>query len=123
MNWVPVITAIATVAGALGIAYAVFTSARVQSTINLYKEENTAQGKRITTLEGDNRLALEKLEAMRRENDMLRDLATGRTAIEALAADIRVSNGERAAEHQALMESQQGILKALEAIERKLAAA
>lgn len=103
MNFLPILATIATVAGGLGIAYAVFTSARVQSTINLYKEENTAQGKRITTLEAETRVSLEKLEALRRENDMLRDLATGRSVMDGLASDLRASEEMRRQEHQAMM--------------------
>ena len=99
MNLLPIFATIATIAGGLGIAYAVFTSARVQSTINLYKEENTAQGKRISTLETETRVAQEKLTALQRENDMLRDLATGRTAVEALSREIRDAEAQRKDEH------------------------
>lgn len=99
VDLLPIFATIVTVAGALGIVYAVFTSARVQSTINLYKEENIAQGKRIATLDSDVRLATEKLEAIRRENDMLRDLTTGKTAIEAMTVTFNREENLRHQEH------------------------
>lgn len=73
------------IAGMLGIAYAVFTSARVAKTIELYKLENEAQGKRIKSLEDEDKVKAERLAAVERENVLLRDLATGNTAIQTLA--------------------------------------
>lgn len=78
------VTAVLGVIAGLGVAYAVFTSARVSKTIELYKLENEAQGKRIKTLEEEDRAKAERLAAVERENLLLRDLATGRTATEEL---------------------------------------
>lgn len=99
MDLLPIFATIATVSGGLGIAYAVFTSARVQSTISLYKEENLAQGQRIATLGTDVRVAKEQLEAMRRENDILKDLATGKSAMDAMAVMLHQEEGLRHQEH------------------------
>lgn len=71
-----ILAAIVGITGALGIAYAVFTSARVKQTIELYEKENKAQGTRISSLE----IEVEKL---REQNEVLRDLATGKSAIDA----------------------------------------
>lgn len=79
-----VIAAVLALSGTLGIAYAVFTSARVSKTIELYKLENEAQGKRIATLEQEDRAKAERLAAVERENILLRDLATGTSAIQTL---------------------------------------
>lgn len=114
MDFLQILATIAAVSGGFGIAYAVFTSAKVQSTINLYKEENTAQGKRITTLDADVRVAKEALEAMKRENDMLRDLATGKTALEAMMATLTREETQRHAEHQAMMVVLEAIAKRLD---------
>lgn len=99
----PILAAIATAAGGLGVAYAVFTSAKVQSTILLYKEENAAQGKRITSLEAESKVAVEAMAALRRENDVLRDLATGRSTMEALASDMRDAENLRREEHRQMI--------------------
>lgn len=99
MDSLPLLAAILTVAGGMGIAYAVFTSARVQSTITLYKEENEAQGKRITTLSFDMQAAKEQLKLILRENEMLKDLATGKSAIEAMSVMLTREESQRHQEH------------------------
>lgn len=102
-EWLPAVGVVAGMAGLLGIAYAVFTSARVQKTVDLYKLENEAQGKRIATLEADIARSTERLAAVEKENAVLRDLATGRTIMEALARDIREAESLRKEEHREMM--------------------
>lgn len=97
------LTATAVITGALGIAYAVFTSARVKTTIELYQTENEAQGKRIKSLEDEGRIHAEQIGSLKRENDTLRDLATGRSAVEALSAALRTEQSLRREEHNAMM--------------------
>jgi len=92
------------VVGILGITYAVFTSARVQKTVDLYKMENEAQGKRIATLEAEDKRKAERLAAIEKENETLRDLATGRSVMEKLANDIREAETLRRTEHHAMMQ-------------------
>ena len=98
-----ILAAVAAIAGALGIFYAVFTSARVKTTIELYQTENEAQGKRIKSLEDDSRIKAEQIGSLKRENDTLRDLATGRSAVEALAATLTAEQSLRREEHNAMM--------------------
>lgn len=98
-----VLGAVAGLAGALGIAYAVFTAAKVKTTIELYQTENEAQGKRIKSLEEDARLQAEQIGGLKRENETLRDLATGRSVLEGLAADVRQAETLRLEEHREMM--------------------
>lgn len=99
-----VLAAIAAVAGGLGVAYAVFTSSRVQTTIRLYQQENEAQGKRIKSLEDEGRIHAEQIGSLKRENETLRDLATGRSLLEGLVASIAEHEQLRQTEHRAMME-------------------
>ena len=99
-----VLAAIAAVAGGLGVAYAVFTSSRVQTTIRLYQQENEAQGKRIKSLEDEGRIHAEQIGSLKRENETLRDLATGRSLLEGLVASIAENEQLRQTEHRAMME-------------------
>jgi len=102
----PLLTAVAAalgIIGLLGVAYAVFTSARVTKTLELYKAENEAQGKRIASLEAEDARKTERLAAVERENVVLRDLATGRSVMEALANDIRAAETLRRTEHESMM--------------------
>jgi hypothetical protein len=101
--WLSAVAGIAALAGILGIAYAVFTSARVQKTLELYKEENAAQGKRIDSLEKERNVATERIAALERENVVLRDLATGRSVMEKLAQDVTTNEALRREEHNAMM--------------------
>lgn len=98
------VSMIAALAGTLGIAYAVFTSAKVQKTVDLYKLENEAQGKRIKTLEDERTLDRERLAAVEKENLVLRDLATGRSVMTEMANDYREAEKLRKAEHAKMMQ-------------------
>lgn len=104
----PIISALGAVLGMmgfLGVAYAVFTSAKVQKTVELYKLENEAQGKRIGTLEGDKTTLGERVAALERENLTLKDLATGKTFMEVLSKEITEAEAQRLAEHRAMLEA------------------
>jgi hypothetical protein len=104
----PIVSAIGAVLGGmglLGVAYAVFTSAKVQKTVELYKLENEAQGKRIGTLEGDKTTLGERVAALERENLTLKDLATGKTFMEVLSKEITEAEAQRLLEHRAMLEA------------------
>lgn len=105
---------VAAVAGTLGIAYAVFTSAKVQKTVDLYKLENEAQGRRIATLEEERTRTTERLAAVEKENLVLRDLATGRSVMEALAKDYREAEAVRKTEHDTMMRLLSDIQEAIQ---------
>lgn len=101
----PIVSAIGAVlgmVGLLGVAYAVFTSAKVQKTVELYKLENEAQGKRIGTLEAEKVTQGERLAAVERENLTLKDLATGKTFLEGLSHEMQDAENQRMVEHQAM---------------------
>lgn len=89
--------------GLLGVAYAVFTSAKVQKTVELYKLENEAQGKRIGTLEAEKVTQGERLAAVERENITLKDLATGKSFLEGLSREMQAAENQRMIEHQAMI--------------------
>jgi type II secretory pathway component PulJ len=104
-----VLVAVSILAAAFGVAYAVFTSARVRTTIEVYEKENAAQGKRIDTLEKDAEVAATRIKALEEQNTTLRDLATGKTAIEAFALVYERTQHERASEHQSVLKMLEGI--------------
>lgn len=83
----PVLSAIVAVAGALGVAYAVFRSATTTKTLELYKGENEVQGKAIAR----QALMLTEQEArittVERENEVLRNLVIGHEQLEMLVKD------------------------------------
>lgn len=74
-------------AGALGVAYAVFRSTTVTKTVELYKSENEVQGKAIAR----QALQLAEQEArilvLERENAILRDLVIGKEQLDMLLKD------------------------------------
>jgi hypothetical protein len=94
------LAAVIGVIGMLGVAYAVFTSAKIQKTVELYKLENEAQGKRIGTLEIEKVTQGERLAALERENATLRDLATGKSFMEVFSKEMSESESQRMREHQ-----------------------
>lgn len=105
MDLLALLAPIGVLAAALGIFYAIFTTNRVKTTIEVYEKENTAQGKRISTLEHDNEVKEARITSLERENVTLRDLATGRSAIEAFVLVFERSQRERAEEHRQTLET------------------
>lgn len=120
----PLVSALGAVVGMmglLGVAYAVFTSAKVQKTVELYKLENEAQGKRIDTLEKEKVTWAERLAVLERENGILEDLATGKTFIGELSREIHEAESQRMAEHKAMTAVLEKTNGALEEIKDTLA--
>lgn len=75
------------VAGALGVAYAVFRSTTVTKTLELYKTENEVQGKAIARqavllVEQEARITM-----LEKENEVLRNLVIGHEQLEMLVKD------------------------------------
>lgn len=99
----PLASAILALAGALGVFYAVFRSATVQKTLDLYREENEALGKAVARLQGDYLTILAKNEELLRANSVLQETVSGREAVKALAAQLATFQGERHKEHEAMV--------------------
>lgn len=97
-----VLGAILAVAGALGIAYAVFRSATVQKTLDLYRSENEALGKAVARLQGDYLTIVAKAEELERANRVLQETVSGREAIQALATHLSKEQQARSDEHRVL---------------------
>lgn len=70
--------------GTLGIAYAVFRSATVQKTLDLYKGENEALGKAVARQQADIVTLTTKVEELEKANAVLRDTVSGTAAVETL---------------------------------------
>lgn len=90
--------------GILGIAYAVFRSATVQKTLDLYRSENEALGKALARQQADLLALTAKAEELERANGVLQRTVSGTTAIEALKGELARYQTDRAGEHQKLME-------------------
>lgn len=95
----PVMGLVLAVAGALGVAYAVFRSATVTKTLDLYKEENEALGKALARQQADLLALSERLRGIEEENRVLRNVVTGKEHFDALEREA----GKRAAEHASIM--------------------
>lgn len=92
------------VAGALGIAYAVFRSTTVTKTLELYQGENEVQGKAIARqavllVEQDARIV-----ALEKENEVLRNLVIGHEQLEMLVRDTVARSIQHAEQLEALNE-------------------
>jgi D-aminopeptidase len=90
--------------GLLGIAYAVFRSATVQRTLDLYRSENEALGKAVARLTADQLTLQAKTEQLETANKVLQDTVSGRDAIERLGIRLVEFQADRATEHKAMME-------------------
>lgn len=85
---ISVVGGVLALAGLLGVAWAVFRTRLQQTTIELYRADNEALRARVDTLEAErnrDRTRLEEMHgelvALREERALLRDLATGTTAL------------------------------------------
>lgn len=108
-----------TLAGAFGIAYAVFRSTTVTKTLELYKTENEAQGRAVarqavTLLEQEARLA-----ALEKENEVLRKLVIGHEQLDFLVRD----SASRTIQHEEQVQLLTDIKEALVDMWRTTAAA
>lgn len=95
----PIVSAILALAGALGVAYAVFTSARVSKTIELYEIENKALGQSVARQTSDISVLQDRVGTLEAENKMLKNMVTGRTAIEELTQKLVDEQMDRRREH------------------------
>lgn len=98
-----VLAIIGAVAG-LGGTFAYFLGNRAKSTIELQAAEINAQQQRITTLEGEKTLLTADLHKLQGEVNVLRDLATGASAIKLLGEQIIKSFEESRTEHRQMVE-------------------
>jgi predicted nuclease with TOPRIM domain len=100
---VPAISAVLALTGALGIAYAVFRSATVQKTLELYKNENEALGKAVARLQADYLTIAAKAEELERANRVLQETVSGREAVQGLSSQLAKYEEARAGEHRAMV--------------------
>lgn len=99
-----ILGAILALAGALGIAYAVFRSATVTKTLDLYRSENEALGKALARQQADLVALTVKAEELERANEVLQRTVSGTAAVETLKTELARYQDERATEHKALMD-------------------
>lgn len=97
------VSALLAIIGALGVAYAVFRSATVTKTLELYKLENEALGKSVARLQADQLLQSERITTLENENHVLKDVVTGKAAIEHLSEEVLKAEKMRSEEHAAMM--------------------
>ncbi len=90
--------------GTLGIAYAVFRSATVQKTLDLYRSENEALGKAVARHAAELLALQAKAEQLETANRVLQETVSGREAIERLATRLAEYEADRATEHKAMTE-------------------
>lgn len=93
--------------GVLGIAYAVFRSATVQKTLDLYRGENEALGKAVARHQADLQALQAKAQQLEQANRVLQETVSGRAAVEELAARLAEFQRDRMTEHHDMM----GILR------------
>lgn len=99
-----IIGSILALMGALGIAYAVFRSATVQKTLDLYKAENEALGKAVARQQADLLTLTAKAEELERANNVLQRTVSGREAVEALGQQLNRYQDARMVEHREMTE-------------------
>lgn len=92
------------VAGTLGVAYAVFRSATVTKTIELLETENTALSKSVTRQQADLTLLQDRVGQLEQANTVLKNIVTGRAEIEALTNYAKEEARLRREEHRILVE-------------------
>lgn len=97
-----VLGAVLALAGVLGIAYAVFRSATVQKTLDLYKGENEALGKAVARLQADFVAVLARAEELEKANGVLQQTVSGKEAIVALQSHLTTVEARRSQEYSAM---------------------
>lgn len=93
-GWITLLGVLLAVAGALGVAYAVFRSNMAMSTIELLRDNNEAQGKRLDYVEKENIQLKAQNDAQARRIEMLEDMVSGTKAIEVLSATLEQRHRE-----------------------------
>lgn len=94
-----IIGAVLGITGVLGVAYAVFRSATVQKTLDLYETENAALGKAVARQQVDLVAVTSRLEQIERENEVLRNVVTGKAQLDEIGAATRLAQQQ----HEAMM--------------------
>lgn len=98
-----VVGLVMSLAGTLGIAYAVFKSATVTKTIELLETENTALSKSVLRQQNDLALLQDRVGQLEQANNVLKNIVTGRAEIEALTMFAREEAALRRQEHSQIV--------------------
>lgn len=99
-----VIGLVLSVAGMLGVSYAVFKSATVTKTIELLETENTALSKSLDRQRSDLTVLQDRVGQLEQANRVLQNVVTGRAEIEALTKFAETEAKLRREEHRILVE-------------------
>lgn len=108
------------VIGALGIAYAVFKSATVTKTIDLLETENKVLGQSVARQSGDIATLQGRVTSLEGENTVLRNVVTGKSAIEELGERMIAEDKIRREEHASMMAMLKAVATVLQEISAKL---
>ena len=90
-------------AGALGVAYAVFKSATVTKTIELLETENKALSNSVTRQASDLTLLQDRVSQLEQANNVLKNIVSGRAEIEGLTRFAKDEATLRRDEHAQVM--------------------
>lgn len=104
---------ILTLAGVLGVAYAVFRSSAIDRTLQVYREENAVLGQRADRLEREVAQEREKRVGLEATLAALKDTVTGESRITALGEVIAREEAARRDEHRQQMDCLQKIMAEL----------
>lgn len=92
------------VAGLLGVAFAVFRSATVTKTIELLEAENTVLTKSLERQRADLTLLQDRVGQLEQANNVLKNVVTGRAEIEVLTGFAKAEAQLRREEHRIIVE-------------------
>lgn len=81
--------------------------------MDLYKLENEALGKSVARLSSDQEALAKQVASLENENRVLKDVVTGKTAIESLAETVRRVEEARQQEHETMLTLIRDILSQL----------
>lgn len=96
-----VIGVLLTVAGLLGVTWAVFRTSAATKTIELYQAENEVMGKMNARLEQETLRLQSKVDTQQASLQALQEAVTQRAEVAKLMAEIKAAEKERRDEHQA----------------------
>lgn len=88
-----------TVMGLMGVAFAVFKSSGVQKTIDILESENAALTASVARQRTDFAMLQERVLTIEGENKVLRNIATGKQAVDELTTWAKSSKEQDRAEH------------------------
>jgi predicted RNase H-like nuclease (RuvC/YqgF family) len=100
-----VIGLVLSIAGMLGVAYAVFKSATVTKTIELLEAENKALQSSVNRQKDDLESLIDRVKNLEYDNKRLQNLVTGREAIEELSKWAKTEAVVRRDEHNTMLAS------------------